>query len=537
VEKPTLPIPSINAAAEDRGDRSAAAARSSAPQAFAGRYEILSRLGLGGMAEVFLARDTALCRLVALKLLAPALAADPVFVERFRREATAIASLNHANVVVIYDHDVADGQPYIAMEYVAGRTLKQIMTDSAPLPPGDAIAFARQTLDGLAAAHAMGIVHRDIKPQNLIVRDDGTLKVADFGVARSADETVLTQHGSVIGTADYISPEQARGEVATSSSDLYSAGVVLFEMLAGALPFTGELPVAVANQHVRTPAPSLLAVNPAVPVALARIVSHALSKEPAQRYGSAAEMKAALEEPTYDPPQVRPTTATVRMPVATADTQILPPTTPAAPPRARASTRRAVLVAALAVAALLLAVAFALSTRDHARPSRVVLPRIAGTPVATANSALRERGFVVRVIGPVHASEPAGTVAAVRPNTTSAAFGTTIAIVPSSGPSPITIPAVSGYSKAAAVAALQRLGLTAQLSTAYGPTPSGTATTTTPPAGTAVPPHSSITLSISAGPAPVPPANPTPPGKANGHANGKEYGNGNGKKQKHQGGD
>ena len=309
MQKPTLPIPSTSDGSG--GGRSRATTPTSG--GFAGRYEILSRLGVGGMAEVVLARDRALGRLVALKLLAPALAGDPMFVERFRREATAIASLNHPGVVVIYDHGVAEGQPYIAMEYVAGRTLKQIIADSAPLAPGDAIAYACQVLDGLAAAHAVGIVHRDIKPQNLIVRDDGTLKVADFGVARSADETVLTQLGSVIGTADYISPEQARGEIATPPSDLYSLGVVLFEMLTGTLPFTGELPVAVANQHISTPAPSLQQANPAVPAALANVVTRALTKERGRRFDSAAAMKAALKAApagAATPPRARADRAT-----------------------------------------------------------------------------------------------------------------------------------------------------------------------------------------------------------------------------------
>ncbi len=320
MQKPTLPIPTM------RDDSGGGRSRATVPTSggFAGRYEILSRLGVGGMAEVVLARDRALGRLVALKLLAPALAGDPLFVERFRREATAIASLNHPGVVVIYDHGVAEGQPYIAMEYVAGRTLKQIIGEGAPLAPGDAIAYACQVLDGLAAAHAVGIVHRDIKPQNLIVRDDGTLKVADFGVARSADETVLTQVGAVIGTADYIAPEQARGEIATPPSDLYSLGVVLFEMLTGILPFTGDLPVAVANQHISTPAPSLQQANPAVPPALANVVTRALTKERGRRFDSAAAMKAALKAARADaaiPPRATPT---ARLPATSAATQVLP---------------------------------------------------------------------------------------------------------------------------------------------------------------------------------------------------------------------
>ena len=218
-----------------------------------------------------------------------------MFVERFRREATAIAALSHANVVVIYEHGVAEGQPFIAMEYVPGRTVKQIITAGAPLPPAVAVNYACQALAGLAAAHATGIVHRDIKPQNLLVREDDTLKVADFGVARSAQDTVMTQHGSVIGTADYIAPEQAQGAPAVAASDLYSLGVVLFEMLTGRLPFTGDLPLAVASQHALAPAPSVREFNPAVPEALARVVDRALSKTSAVRCQSAGEMKAALD--------------------------------------------------------------------------------------------------------------------------------------------------------------------------------------------------------------------------------------------------
>ncbi len=385
MQKPTLPFSRTNEPGVP-----------DAPLLFAGRYETESRLGIGGMAEVLLARDTALGRRVALKLLAPQLAADPVFVERFRREATAIASLNHPNVIVIYDHGVADGQPFIAMEYVPGRTLKELITAGAPFSAEAAVRYASQVLDGLAAAHAVGIVHRDVKPQNLMVRDDGTLKVADFGVARSADETMLTQYGSVIGTADYISPEQARGAPAGAASDLYSVGVVLFEMLTGRVPFTGEVPLAIANQHVGTPAPPVRELNPAVPVSLARAVERALSKQPSQRYGSAAEMKAALTAPAAEPaPTMVAPTAHVPAAAPTRvmpppPTEVMPAPTRLAPAPGRRLTRRHGL-AALGAAVALAGAVFVLTAGDGDGTQPLVpLPKVVGTPVDTARSALVE---------------------------------------------------------------------------------------------------------------------------------------------------
>jgi serine/threonine-protein kinase len=500
---------------------------------FAGRYEIQSRLGSGGMAEVLLARDRGLGRLVALKLLAPALA-DPTLVERFRREATAIASLNHPNVVVIYDHGVADEQPFIAMEYVDGRTLKQIIGDRAPLAPDDAAEYARQALDGLAAAHALGIVHRDVKPQNLLVRDDDTLKVADFGVARSADETMLTQHGSVIGTAEYISPEQAQGDYASPASDLYSLGVVLFEMLTGELPFSGELPLAIANQHVLEPAPSVLEINPAVPADLAHVVRRALNKEPSLRYESAAAMRAALSDSPADPPAPTLIAPTMAAHATQAATEALPRPTQASPVPTARPTRRAMLLAALAAAAVLLVAAFLLAMRGPAEPRRVALPQVLGRPVASAASLLRARGFSVRIASARHTAKQTGTVAAMRPSVSSAALGTTITLVPSSGPRSIAVPAVAGYSEEAATAVLEDAGLIVQPSAAYASVPSGMAVGTTPPAGNMVPPHSSVALTISAGPPPTVSDQPAfPPGKAKGHDKGK----GHGDSQGNQGGD
>jgi hypothetical protein len=511
VHKPTLPIA-----------RTERAQRPDAASLFAGRYDVQSRLGIGGMAEVMLARDQVLGRLVALKLLAPALAADPVFVERFRREATAVASLNHPNVVVVFDHGVADGQPFIAMEYVPGRTLKQVIAESAPMPPEVAAGYARQTLAGLSAAHAVGIVHRDVKPQNLIVRADGTLKVADFGVARSAEQTVLTQHGSVIGTAEYLSPEQARGETAMAASDLYSVGVVLFEMLTGRPPFAGEAALAIANQHIVETAPPVREVNRAVPADIARIVDRALAKDPGDRFASATAMMAALADATSSEPS-----ATLLAPTAvmTGDDRNAPTRVQAAraqPPRPRTGVhlrRRA--FAALAALLVLTAGAFALLTSGGGGSRRVPMPHVVGSPVERATSTLRGLGFEVRVGKGQPAALPSGTVARTRPATTTAASGALITLIPSTGPRQVAIPPVAGLTMQDAVAALQRSGFVVHVATAYATAPAGIAVATTPATGATTPPRSSIVLTVSAGPAPIPPAD-QPPGPGNGKGPGSK---------------
>ncbi len=508
----------------------------------AGRYQVDSRLGMGGMAEVLLARDVELGRLVALKLLAPALAADPVFVERFRREATAIASLNNTNVVVVYDHGVTDGQPFIVMEYVAGRTLKQIITGNAPLSAGVAVGYARQVLDGVAAAHAVGIIHRDIKPQNLLVREDDTVKVADFGVARSAQETMLTQHGSVVGTADYIAPEQAQGGAAMPASDLYSIGVVIFEMLTGRLPFIGELPLAVANQHVQRPAPPVREINPAVPAALARVVDRALNKEPTRRFQSAADMKAALAAALLPDRTATLVAPSPRLKRSRAPTYIGPPlvaATHVAPPAAVRTSRRLMarlsrrhVLFALALVAVVAGAVVAASLTDRSRQISQI-PDLVGVRTAAAKSELQKLGFKVRVAPAQHAGEPSGTVVRTRPSE-SAALASVVTITPSSGPRSVRIPAVSGRSQDAAMTALRSFGLLVRPSMSYGSTPRQIAIGTTPPAGTAVPPHSSVELIVSAGPAPVEPVQPAvAPSQSREAKKGKENGNHFGRHKKH----
>jgi beta-lactam-binding protein with PASTA domain/predicted Ser/Thr protein kinase len=263
-------------------------------QPFDGRYRVLGRLGVGGMATVYLAEDSSLGRKVALKVMAERYAEDGEFVERFRREAQAAARLNHPNIIAVYDRGEADGRPYIAMEYLQGRTLKQVIQKDGPLPAERAVAIAMQVLAGLRYAHEHGVVHRDVKPHNVLVGDDGRIKVTDFGIAHAGDPQ-MTEVGSIVGTAQYLSPEQARGRTVGPQTDIYSLGVVLYEMLSGRVPFEGDSSVAIAMQHVSDSPPPLRSLAPLVPESLAMVVAHAMLKEPTQRYASADEFAADLD--------------------------------------------------------------------------------------------------------------------------------------------------------------------------------------------------------------------------------------------------
>ena len=257
------------------------------------RYVIKRKLGSGGMADVYLAEDQELGRRVALKLLDDRHASDEQFVERFRREAQSAAGLNHPNIVSIFDRGRAEGTYYIAMEYLDGRTLKELLVRNGPTPIPIAIDYARQILGALAFAHRNGIVHRDIKPHNIVVGGDGRLKVTDFGIARSG-ASQMTEAGSIVGTAQYLSPEQARGAPVDPRSDLYSLGIVLYEMLTGKVPFTGDTPVEIAMKHLSQIPEPPSTLRAEVPHDLDAVVMRALAKDPEQRYGSAEEMDADL---------------------------------------------------------------------------------------------------------------------------------------------------------------------------------------------------------------------------------------------------
>jgi eukaryotic-like serine/threonine-protein kinase len=263
-----------------------------------GRYQLGSLLGVGGMARVYSASDRVLGRQVAVKVLSPSDAQDPLFVERFRREARAAARLSHPNIVAVFDSGVDADQPYLVMEYVPGQSLAQLLHRQGRLAPRRAVELAIQVGAALAAAHAQGLVHRDIKPANVLVGPDGQVKVTDFGIVKASAATTLTGTGTVLGTAAYLSPEQAQGHPVDARSDLYSLGCVLYELLCGSPPFGSGVdrsPVAIATRHVRELPEPPSARNPQVDPALDQVVLTALAKDPAQRYQSAVELQDALQ--------------------------------------------------------------------------------------------------------------------------------------------------------------------------------------------------------------------------------------------------
>ncbi|MBV8991656.1 MAG: serine/threonine protein kinase, partial [Solirubrobacterales bacterium] len=261
-----------------------------------GRYRLEARIGSGGMSTVYRALDETLQRQVAVKLMNREVATDSDQLERFRREARWVAQLSHPHIVGVIDAGEDEGRPYIVFEYVEGETLKERIRRMGRLPIAEAVAYAIEIARALGAAHARHIVHRDVKPQNVLIDEEGSAKVTDFGIARTLDEEGLTADGRVLGTTDYVSPEQALGSAVTGQSDLYSLGVVLYEMLTGEVPFKGESQVAVAMKHVREQLPDVQRGRAEVSAALAAVIDTATAKHLEDRYGSDAELIADLED-------------------------------------------------------------------------------------------------------------------------------------------------------------------------------------------------------------------------------------------------
>jgi eukaryotic-like serine/threonine-protein kinase len=302
------------------------------------RYDLRQTIGIGGMARVYLAHDRRLDRDVAAKILDPALASDPLFVERFRREAQAAAALNHPNVVAIYDTGTTDDSYFIVMEYVPGPNLKEVIRERGALPEAEALTIGAQVAAALGAAHNRGLIHRDIKPHNILLHPDGAAKVTDFGIARAAGASQLTSTQTVMGTAHYLSPEQALHQPLDGRSDLYSLGIVLYEALTGQVPFNGDSLVAVAMMQVHEPPPPLRTIRSEIAPATEAAVMNALAKDPAQRYQSAAEMRAALlraRDGLHQPTIVETRPLDVDSPPATIErtaVHVAPPGVPMEPP-------------------------------------------------------------------------------------------------------------------------------------------------------------------------------------------------------------
>lgn len=342
------------------------------------RYTLVSRLGSGGMADVWLADDAMLERQVALKFLHESFSRDASFVERFRREAHAAAGLQHPNIVGVYDRGETDDRHWIAMEYVEGAALNELIERGLAI--GEAVEIIRQVLSGARYAHEHGIVHRDLKPQNVLIDREGRARVTDFGIAR-AGVSSITQTGSVLGTAQYLSPEQAQGFDVTPAADIYSVGVVLYETLTGRVPFEAESPVAVALKQVSEAPRPPSEHNPKVLPALDAVVLTALAKDPANRFASAAEFIRALDAAEADPGVTTATTAYAPVAVVGSEEER----------GGWITRRRVVILAALALLAAALA-AFALT-----RSEQVNVPPVIGEPVSEARAELERRGFEVAV--------------------------------------------------------------------------------------------------------------------------------------------
>ncbi len=291
-----------------------------------GRYDIISRIGTGGMAAVYRARCSFLHRDVAVKILKQDLAQNQEFLDRFRREARAAASLSHPNVVAIYDVGEDEGLPYIVMEYIEGPTLKELVTKDGPLPVGRALDIMQQVLAALEHAHSHRVIHRDIKPHNILLTKAGMVKVADFGIARAASGSTLEYTETILGTAHYFSPEQARGGFVGERADIYASGVVLYEMLTGRVPFEGDSPVTIALKHINDPVPPASQYNPDLTPAVEAAIMKALHKDRDRRYGSACEMSSTLEQAAAgkmpDPDPGESESPTVEMPPVRATKRI-----------------------------------------------------------------------------------------------------------------------------------------------------------------------------------------------------------------------
>ncbi len=419
------------------------------------RYRIISLIGSGGMAHVYLAVNVATRRQVAIKVLKEEYKDDPEFLRRFEREARAVLHLSHDNIVRAYGVGQTGGLPYIILEYVEGQSLKQRIQEQGPLAPAEAIEIAFQVLDALDAAHQAGIIHRDVKPQNVLLTKSGAAKLADFGIAREADANTVTYAGStVLGSVHYLSPEQAKGKPCTEASDLYSAGIMLYEMLTGTVPFSGDNSVAVALKHIsEEPVPPAL-LNSAIPPALNDVIMRALRKNISERYQTARLMRADLFRAQYEPNG----SFAREMPA-------LPPAAPGKPARKKAKRRasamlRVVAVVVTLVLALIVTFFAVRSSFSNEALSLQVVPMLQNRSVDEAKQRAEDYGFHFEIQEyEISDTVPYGNVILQAPESGAhAKQGASIYCIVSLGPDTPTVPSLLGLSPDEAKRAIAAAG-------------------------------------------------------------------------------
>ncbi|HEX5450641.1 MAG TPA: Stk1 family PASTA domain-containing Ser/Thr kinase [Gaiellaceae bacterium] len=490
------------------------------------RYVIKRKLGSGGMADVYLAEDQELGRRVALKLLNERHAADDQFVERFRREAQSAAGLNHPNIVSIFDRGRAEGTYYIAMEYLDGRTLKELLVRNGPTPVPIAIDYSRQILGALAFAHRNNIIHRDIKPHNVVVGRDGRLKVTDFGIARSGTSQ-MTEAGSIVGTAQYLSPEQARGAPVDPRSDIYSLGIVLYEMLTGKVPFTGDTPVEIAMKHLSQVPEPPSKLRPDVPHDLDAVVMRALAKDPDQRYGSAEEMEADLARVARGVAVSHETEEAMTqvlsgVGLSSASTMVqrprgaggLPPTPPAYRPPTpyydyEEPSGKSFWPWLLALGLIILGAIggwFLYTKIQHQlnKNATVAVPDVRLEAKQLAISNLDHAGFKTQLEPATSDTVAKGSVISQNPGSnTKVGKGSTVTLVISTGKPRSVVPEVKGQQLVDAVQEISAAGLTAKPAYVYSSEPANVVVGEAPKPKTVVLKGSTVHINISRGPKPV----------------------------------